>query len=293
MKEFLNGLVDMHVHGTPSAAPRIETWNYLKEMDEAGYRAVGFKEHFIPTTGAAYLFNHSPSRFHVEVAGSLVLNNACGGLNVMAVASACAMGAKMIYFPTVSAKNHCEYLKTVASFGGGSLDVAERPIQVTDGRGRLKEDAAAVVEYLKKRPGLALSMGHLSPAEIDVLLPFALSAGIEKVVVDHPYFIIGASVSQVESWAKQGAYINFTCSSLEGNGKNGHVPLAVLDRTLELVPEDKLVISTDYGQPYNGSPVTGMMKMLETLAVDLKVPEQRIMDMTHRIPAYLLDLDGE
>lgn len=292
MRGFLNGLVDIHIHGTPSAAPRIETWEFLKEMDEAGYRAIGLKEHFIPTTGAGYVFNNSPFRAKVEIVSSLVLNNAVGGLNLMAVDAACIMGAKVIYLPTVSAKNHCEFLKNASSFGGGKLSVSEKPIEIITRNGFLTEEVIAIVNYLKARPDITLSMGHLSSTEIDVLLPYAFSEGIKKVVVDHPYFIIGASINQVESWARQGAYINFTCSSLAGNGKNGHVPLAVLDRTLEIVPANRLVISTDYGQPYNGSPVVGMLKMLETLIKDLKVSEGRVMDMTHKLPGHLLSLNS-
>lgn len=291
MEGFLNGLVDMHIHGTPSVAPRIETWEYLQEMDRAGYRAVGLKEHFIATTGFAWLINHSPAGIRTEVVGSLVLNNACGGLNVAAVAAAWAMGARVLYFPTVSAGNHCEYLKTASRFGGGSLTLPEQPIKVLKEDGTLTEKAASIVEFVKNKPELTLSMGHLGADEIDVLLPYALSAGVEKVVVDHPYFIIGASVAQVKRWSGLGAYINFTCSSLEGIGKNGRVPLELLGETLKAVPGDRLLVSTDFGQPYNGSPVEGMRRMIEILLKELKVPEKRVMDMTHRIPARLLSLE--
>ena len=123
MRELLKGLVDMHIHGSPSIAPRIETWEFLKEMDEAGYRAVCIKEHFIPTTGLAYMINKEPCAPRTEVVSSLVFNNALGGLNIMALDAAVKLGAKQIFMPTVSAANHCDYLKSVASFGGGRLSV--------------------------------------------------------------------------------------------------------------------------------------------------------------------------
>lgn len=288
MRELLKGLVDMHIHGSPSIAPRMETWEYLQEMDEAGYRAIGFKEHFLPTTGAAYLFQHCPRRLQTEVIGSLVLNNAVGGFNIMAVDAACRMGARMIFMPTVSAQNHCEYLKHVKKFGGGSLSIPEKPMTVLNEKGFLRQDVIAILDYLGQKANITLSMGHLSPPEIDVLLPAAFSRGIKKIVIDHPYFILNASTKQVEDWGKQGVFINFTCSSLQGNGKNGQVPLKILEKTLEIVPEDQMVISSDYGQPYNGSPVKGMERMLETLIKDLKIPEQQVIKMTHETPAYLL-----
>lgn len=290
MNDFLKGLVDMHIHGTPSAAPRMETWEYLLEMEKAGYRAIGLKEHFTPTVGAAYMINHGPNRLHVKVTGSLVLNNACGGLNLAAVDAACTLGAPMIILPTVSSAHHIAYRKTVSSFGGGSLSVPEKPLEILDADGALLPEMSAILDYLGTRPEVTLSMGHISPREIQVLLPAALAAGLKKIVVEHPYFIIRATTEQVESWARLGAHINFTCSSLKGIGKNGQVPIEILKRTLEIVPEDRLVISTDYGQPYNGSPVEGMTRMLNLLLQDLHVPEKRIMKMTHEIPAYLLAL---
>lgn len=292
MRELLKGLVDMHIHGSPSLAPRIETWEYLQEMDQVGYRAIGFKEHFTPTVSAAYMINHCPCRLQVRVIGSLVLNNACGGFNLPAVDAACALGAKMIIMPTVSAENHASYLKTVTSFGGGHLSVSDNPVRILEQDGSLRKDVRQILTYLKAKPDVALSTGHISPEEIDVLLSEAQKAGIKKVVIEHPYFIVNASIGQVARWAEQGAYINFTCSSLEGNGKNGHVPLHILEKTLEIVPEGQMVISTDYGQPYNGSPVEGMLKMIRTLIKDLKVPESQVLKMTHETPGYLLGLDG-
>lgn len=292
MKEFLKGLVDMHIHGTPSGAPRIETWDYLGEMEQAGYRAIGLKEHFTPTVGAAYMINHCPAGCSVTVTGSLVLNNACGGFSLAAVDAACALDARMIILPTVSAANHLAYLKTVSGFGGGSLAVPEQPLTVLTGENMLRPEVAAILDYLGARGDITLSMGHISPKEIDVLLPAALAAGVRKVVVEHPYFIINATPEQVARWAALGAFINFTCSSLEGIGKNGRVSRDILCRTLETVPEDRLVISSDFGQPYNGSPVEGMRKMLEVLVRELGVPEKRVMDMTHGIPAYLLGLEA-
>lgn len=291
MRELLKGLVDMHVHGSPSIAPRVETWDFLREMNEAGYKAICLKEHFIPTTGIAYTINNSRPSLKTQVIGSVVLNNALGGLNVSALDCAALLGARQVFLPTVSAKNHCDFLKTVKSFGGGGLSVPEKPIYMFRDDYGLTDEICSVIDYLAKHPELTLSMGHISAQEISVLLPYALEAGVEKVVIDHPYFILGASIDDVSRWSKLGAYINFTCSSLEGIGKNGHVPLETLERTLAEVPEDRLVISTDFGQPYNGSPVEGMYRMIEILINDLKVPERRVMDMTHALPSKLLGLN--
>jgi hypothetical protein len=290
VRELLKGAVDIHIHGSPSIAPRVETWGFLREMDEAGYRAVCIKEHFVPTTALAYAINKAPCAPKTQVFGCLVLNSAVGGLNCTAVDSALQLGARQVFFPTTSSKNHADYLKTVAKFGGGRLNVPEPGWRLIDEKGEPVPEAGHILDFLAQNPEITLSMGHLSPQEIDVLLPQALSRGLKKVVIDHPYFIIGASVGQVRRWSSMGAYINFTCSSLENLGRNGHVPLDVLDKTLDAVPEDRLLVSTDFGQPYNGSPVEGLYKMICILLKDLKVPEHRVRAMTQSIPAALLGL---
>lgn len=290
MFELLNGLVDLHLHGSPSIAPRVETWDFLREMDQAGYKAFCLKEHFIPTTGIAYMVNTAPCASKTKVISSVVLNNALGGLNLTALDAAVAMGARQVFMPTVSAKNHCDYLKTVSKFGGGKLSVPENPIRILSNNGELVPEVLPIIDYLSRKPDLLFSMGHLSPDEIDALLPYALSKGVRKIIVDHPYFILNASIEDVKRWAAMGAYINFTASSLEGLGGNGHVPMAMLEQTLDVVPADRLVVSTDFGQPYNGSPVDGMYRMLRTLIHDLNVPESRVMAMTHTTPSMLLNI---
>ncbi len=290
MRALLHGLIDMHVHGSPSIAPRVETWGFLKEMDDAGYRACCLKEHFIPTTGIAYIVKHAPCAPKTELMSSVVLNNSLGGLNITAVDTALALGARQVFMPTVSAANHLEYLKTVTKFGGGKLSLPERPICLLGVDGQLTSEAKAVADFMTAHKDVVLSMGHVSPAEIDAFLGYAVSLGLTKLIVDHPYFILGAAIEDVKRWAGMGVYINFTASSLEGIGGNGHVPVSILKRTLEEVPSDHLVITTDFGQPYNGSPVEGMYRMISFMVKELKVSEETVHLMTHETPAYLLGL---
>ena len=287
MRELLQGVVDTHIHGSPSIAPRIDTLEFLHEMDRCGYRAVCLKEHFMPTAGLAKLLNGMRLPTKTQVVGCVVLNRSVGGLNISAIDAAIKLGARQVFMPTVSSFNHCRYLSKVPSFGGGNLGVKEEPICILSD-GELSCEARMVAEYMARHDDVTLSMGHMSVEEIDAFLDYAFSVGVKKLVIDHPYFIIGAKVSDVSRWSGAGAYINFTCSSLEGNGHNGHVPVPILEKTLDAVSDDRLVVSTDYGQPYNGSPVIGMLKMMETLLKDLKVPEKRVIAMTHSIPAYLI-----
>lgn len=291
MRELLKGVVDIHVHGSPSITERVETQEFLEEMDTAGYRAVALKDHFTQTTSMAYILNRQKAASKTKVLGSLVLNNAVGGLNLYAVEAAFRMGARQIYFPTVSARNHCEFLKTVTKFGGGGLAIPENPIYLLDKDGSLKKEAVLILDYVKEHGKLMISTGHISPQEIEAVVDYAAAAGIKKLVVDHPYFIIGADIKQVERWAEKGAFINFTCSSLEGIGANGHTSHCLLEQTLERVSEEKLLISTDFGQPYNGSPVEGMYRMIELLITKFKVSEKKIRKMTGELPAWLVGAD--
>ena len=68
--------------------------------------------------------------------GGIVLNNSVGGLNCNAIDAAIAMGAKIVWMPTVSAKNHMDHHKG-GFLGAGSMSVPETPICYLDECGKL------------------------------------------------------------------------------------------------------------------------------------------------------------
>lgn len=90
----------------------------------------------------------------VKVFGGLVLNAAVGGVNPTAVTAACAMGAKQIWMPTISAVQHLRHFE-------GALD---RAVPIFNG-GKPVPHLDEVLELIAQAD-IILGTGHLSPAEI-------------------------------------------------------------------------------------------------------------------------------
>src|SRR5690606_31648868 len=85
----------------------------LLDAAEAGFRALLFKDHFyLGVSHAVILEKLVPTG--VKLFSGLALNNASGGINPHAVDHAAKIGAKIIWLPTLSAKNHIDQLEGAA-----------------------------------------------------------------------------------------------------------------------------------------------------------------------------------
>lgn len=290
MREILQGAIDLHVHAGPSVAVReVDAGDMLKEAVEAGYRAFVIKDHYFPTMMSATLVEkHLGGR--IKAFGGIALNNSVGGINVKAVDAAYGMGAKFVYMPTVSAHQHIEDHKGHHFPGSGASSVEEKAIIYVDGQGNLCQEAQEVVQYIAQRPDLILATGHGTAREIDVLVTEAAKAGVKKIFVNHPFFLIGASIEQITKWAKMGAYIEINAGVFPIFQLANPVAWNVISSIFENVAIEQLVIDSDLGQKGNGSPVGGLYKFITVLMKDLHVTEQQINKMLKETPAYLLGI---
>ena len=170
-KKLLKGVIDIHVHAGPSVAAReLDAADMLKEAEAAGDRGFLVKDHYFPSMMGCQMVQRHLGSGSVEVFGSMCLNNAMGLFNLNAVDVAYGMGAKMIYFPTVSSKNHIDAHKGHFA-GAGKMSVPETPVVYVDENGRL--DPAAVRKKLSavlKRAGCPAARFH------DLRHTFATSA---------------------------------------------------------------------------------------------------------------------
>lgn len=290
MREILQGAIDLHVHAGPSVAIRaVDAGDMLKEAVAAGYRAFVVKDHYFPTMMSAILVEKHLGG-GTKVFGGIALNNSVGGINVKAVDAAYGMGAKFVYMPTVSAYQHIEDHKGHHFPGSGASAVEEKPIIYVDERGNLCQEAQDVLKYVAQRPDLILATGHGTAREIDVLIAEAVKAGVKKIFVNHPFFLIGASMEQITKWGKMGAYIEINAGVFPIFQLSNPVSWDIISQILENVAIEQLVIDSDLGQQGNGSPVGRLYDFLAVLIKDLHVTEGQINKMLKETPAYLLGI---
>ena len=115
--DLMKGVIDMHVHTNPDL--RLRAYDDFELMEAAirvGARAIVIKTHQGSTVDRAYLCNRHNEIVHGKtndftMFGGITLNRVIGGMNPKAVDVALRMGAKVVWLPTQSAKNHLEKMK--------------------------------------------------------------------------------------------------------------------------------------------------------------------------------------
>jgi len=288
MRDILNGILDIHVHAGPSVAKRaVDAADMLKEAQVAGYRGFLVKDHYFPTMmGTKMVAEHMDNSDGTEVYGAIALNNSVGLFNLNAVDVAVNMGAKIVYFPTVSSKNHIDHHK--GSFvGSGNTSVAETPVVYVDEKGVMDPAAVEVLKYLAQKD-VVLGTGHGTAWEIDHLVEKATELGVGRILVNHPQFHIGATYEQMSKWADMGAYIELNVCVFTSGSKLGTLDDQVIADMLKAVPKAQLILDSDMGQNGNGSPVEGMYNFILLLMNKFGLTREEIDLIAKLNPAKLL-----
>ncbi len=287
------GLIDLHVHAGPSVTPRaLDGGDMLLEAIQAGYAAFVIKDHYFPTMMSAQLVQKHLGNGSCQVFGGIALNNSVGGINLKAVDAACAMGAKLIWMPTVSSLRHKEMhqghgLAFPASKG---MTVEEDTIYYLDQSGALLPEVEEVLQYLKDRPDVILATGHGSREEVDALVRRAVALGISRILVNHPHYMIGATLEDMVAWSKLGAFIELNATVFVPDSHFCTNDIAQCRDIVDAVGVEKIVVDSDYGQKNNGSPVAGLKKFIDLVQKTCDLDEGAVKLITEDNPAWLLGL---
>ena len=155
-RALVRGAVDYHVHVAPDfVARRITDIELARRCLETGQAGFGLKSHYSSTAERAQVVAAAVPG--VVVLGTITLNRSVGGLNPLAVEVAARQGARIVWFPTVSAVNEQhEVLKAgahekVPVWVAFELSLREAglacdPVPVVDDRGALLPEAHEVLD---------------------------------------------------------------------------------------------------------------------------------------------------
>lgn len=241
-----------------------------REAVGVGMRAVLIKAHYSPTSEAAYYVSQSVGG--IEFFGGLVLNEHIGGFNPIAVDTAIRIGAREIWMPTDSAANHRQ---NAGQAGGLTLRV----------KGELREEIHEILALIAKA-NVILGTGHLSVDEIQALVPAAVHAGVQRILITHPeHPVIAMPVPIQKELRDQGAMFERCYVSVTGFG----VPLEQVAEEISVVGTESTVLATDFGQPQNPSPPEGLAEFAGRLA-SLGFSKIEMDRMIRKNPAWMLGL---
>ncbi len=298
--DLLQGAIDTHIHTSPSLFPRVcDHVECARGAASMGMRAVVFKYHHGDTSGRIPIVRDIVGDA-IQVYGGLTLNNAVGGFNPFAVDAAIRLGAKTIWMPTLSARNHLEKLGA-PHFPGqkqtGKVRLKEKPLTIftDEKRKKVLPEVRTICQQIADA-GICLSTGHLDPGEVRALIRLAKDEGVKHIIVQHPEYIVDATIAEQAEFARMGALIEHLaifCFTHWGAypTRNDGSPNSVKEQVkmIRAVGPERTILATDLGQIHNAPPWEGL-RLFVQLLLDHGIKASEIETMLHRNPAKVLGL---
>ena len=286
----LEGAVDLHVHPAPSPLPRrIDAAEAARLAAEAGFDAIVVKSHHHSTvTDVLALESEGTIPSDVRLFGGIALNGPVGGINPKAVDLALKLGGKIVWFPTIGSPQHIRHHAEHPDLKFPKLAVhlkPEDPIEILDD-GRVKDEVYEILESIKEANAI-LATGHLAPDRITKLLEAAREVGVERLLVNHPNFVVEATHEDGKRWVELGAVIEHSLCMYDEESSFYHWDLDTLVAWVEAVGPERSTLGSDLGQMNNPLPTESFRKIVGKL-LDRGLREDDVRRMVRDNPAELL-----
>lgn len=229
----IKGTIDTHIHTAPDIKPRVlNDVDAAAEAKKEGMRAIVLKSHVEPTASRAKIASYITG---FDVIGGVCLNSCVGGLNPDTVKTTAKIGGKIVWFPTISAPNITLTLKK-------------------------SEDILNLIA----ENDLVLGTGHFKADEIFLLIDYAKSSGVKKIIVNHPLTcIVGATIEEQIEMSKN-AFLEH-CYVATMNRHDNLNPKIIAD-SIKDIGSKKCIMATDFGQSHNPRPVDGMKMFINSMS---------------------------
>jgi hypothetical protein len=252
-RTLLQGAIDVHAHLDPDsfgphsaqAARALDTIDMARRAQKVGMRGFVIKQHYDQTAQLADLTNKVVPG--IDTFGQLCLNLTVGGLNPAAVhhfAEVKGGRARIVSMPTWDSENNIRHSRAaqpdtpfVAVSRNGELLPETRAVIAAIASARVRDSSAS----------LALSTGHLSPAEALMVIREARSQGITRIIVTHAIgHPIGMTLAQMKEAASLGAFIEFVGGFVIGSRAEFTIRNYV--DAMRAIGFDHVILSSDTGQ---------------------------------------------
>jgi hypothetical protein len=266
----LEGAYDLQIHVAPDViARRIDDIDCAREFLARGLKGFVLKSHYIQTGERAQVVTKAVPG--IRAFGAVTLNHSVGGLNPVAVELAGRTGCKIVWMPTVDAKN-----ETAGRLDGGSEKlpfwaaiqrelaaegISPPPLSVVDESGELTEPARRCLERIGKHH-MIMATGHLGRTEIFALVRAARAMGVKKVIVTHAEFPSQSLTGdEQKELADLGAVIEHCFTTTYTQKAPWELAFANIRKT----GVSRAIVSTDLGQASNPPVVEGFAMFAQRL----------------------------
>lgn len=276
MNDLLHGVIDLHFHTAPDVSPRkCSDLELAARLRAAGMAGCVIKNHFLDTAGrAAVLRELYPD---LIFAGGIALNRSVGGINPQAVERTAQMGGRMVWFPTMEARDFQHY-----RHGKDGTDLTPF-LSVFDESGKLLPQVYQVLE-VAAHYNMVVGTGHLGAREGLAVVRAAKEQNVEHVVLTHADNPANHYTLEEQCRAvKLGAMVEHCYFTVYFN----RTPLEEIVSQIRAVGYENVILSTDFGQVNALHSDEGMLEYLQRL-LKAGISQSQLEEITVRTPRRLL-----
>ena len=296
IEALLKGAVDLHCHSGPSVMPRYcDHLEAMREASQAGIAALLLKDHYYSCTPVTELLNKHFGDLGVTLLSGVPLNNTTGGLNIHAVEHGIKLGARLVWMPTFSSKNHIDHhRKEQEAFEKKFPQTAKKmlqtvPLSVVDEAGRLRDEVGPILDMIAEAD-IVLSSGHLHISEIWPLFEEAKKRGVKRLLCNHPTFVVDAGLADVKRLAAMGVYVEHSVCMWVPESKFCFYAPDFLQELIEAAGVERTILGSDLGQKGNPTIADGFRSVIST-CLTLGYPDADIRRMISGNARDLVGLD--
>ena len=206
---------------------------------------------------------------------------------------ALAQGARVVWFPTISSPQHIEHAKHAGlKFPKLAVPLVEdSPVDVWADGGDLRPEVHEILRMIADADAV-LAAGHMDVRSILVVLEAAREAGVTRMVVNHPGFVIEASVEDALKMADLGAVVEHSlCMYDEDSTFFQEWPVEHLVEWIRAIGRERTILGSDLGQDNNPLPGASYRKIVERL-LRAGLAEQEVRMLVSDNPARVLGVAG-
>jgi hypothetical protein len=259
---------------------------------ETGFDAIVVKSHHHSTVmDVLALQQAGVDHGSAQLFGGIALNGPVGGLNPKAVDLCLKMGGKIVWFPTISSEKHIRHHHEHPNLKFPKLSIHLEPEEPTEVLGADGKPLPAVYDILEsiKAHDAILASGHMAPHQITAVLEAAREVGVQRMLVNHPNFVIEATFEEAKRWVQLGAYVEHSLCMYDEESSFHNWDLDTLVEWIEAVGPERSTLGSDLGQMNNPLPTDSFRKIVGRL-LDRGTSEGVIRSMVARNPRHLLGL---
>ena len=278
----LEGMYDLHVHASPSIAPRkLTALEALKRASAEGMGGFLLVDHTYNTAMVAQVLNEM--EYETEVFGAIILNESVGALNPFVVEAAIRMGARQIEMPTYSARNHKEKYgddQTIFPYQTGPMGC-----YILNDRGRLNPEVEDILQLLRESHCF-LGTGHLSVPEIEVLVARAKELHLQVLVNSVSLDMIDMPLSIQKRLAADNVFMEHDYTAFTDIVRK-KTPIESIVEQIREVGAERCIIASDAGNPNIPDLFVALKDFIRRLLKN-GITENEVNLMTRETPRLLL-----